>query len=34
LDGEGQNSAYALALVENMPAPNVDIRVMFGPIEP
>jgi tetratricopeptide (TPR) repeat protein len=30
LDGEGQNSPYALALVENMPAPNVDIRIMFG----
>ena len=29
-DGEGDNSPYALALVQNMPAPNVDIRVMFG----
>ena len=30
LDGDGDNSPYALALVENMPTPNVDIRVMFG----
>jgi tetratricopeptide (TPR) repeat protein len=30
LDGEGANSPYAKALVEHIPAPNVDIRVMFG----
>jgi hypothetical protein len=30
LDGDGENSPYALALAENMPVPNVDIRVMFG----
>ena len=30
LDGDGENSPYAQALVEHMPAPNVDIRVLFG----
>jgi tetratricopeptide (TPR) repeat protein len=30
LDGDGENSPYANALVEHIPAPNVDIRVMFG----
>ena len=30
LDGEGDNSPYAVALTRNIPAPNVDIRVMFG----
>ena len=30
LDGDGENSPYALALAENMPVPAVDIRVMFG----
>jgi len=30
LDGEGDNSPYALALLQHMPMPNVDVRVMFG----
>jgi uncharacterized caspase-like protein len=30
LDGEGDNSPFALALAENIPVPNVDVRVMFG----
>jgi tetratricopeptide (TPR) repeat protein len=30
LDGDGANSPYAKALVEHIPAPNVDIRVLFG----
>ena len=30
LDGDGENSPYAKALVEHIPAPNVDIRVLFG----
>jgi tetratricopeptide (TPR) repeat protein len=30
MDGEGDNSPYALALAENIPAPNIDVRVMFG----
>ena len=30
LDGDGDNSPYALALARNIPSPNVDIRVMFG----
>jgi tetratricopeptide (TPR) repeat protein len=30
LDGEGDNSPYALALLQHLPMPNIDIRVMFG----
>jgi hypothetical protein len=30
LDGEGDNSPYAVALAKNISEPNVDIRVMFG----
>src|SRR5262249_54419856 len=30
VDGEGDNSPFALALAENIPVPNVDVRVMFG----
>jgi tetratricopeptide (TPR) repeat protein len=30
LDGDGDNSPYAVALVQQIPVPNVDIRVMFG----
>jgi tetratricopeptide (TPR) repeat protein len=30
LDGEGNNSPYALALAQHVPVPEVDIRVMFG----
>ena len=30
LDGDGDNSPYALALAENIRAANVDVRVMFG----
>ncbi|HWB46841.1 MAG TPA: caspase family protein [Hyphomicrobiaceae bacterium] len=30
LDGDGENSPYATALVQQIPVPNVDIRVMFG----
>ncbi len=30
LDGDGDNSPYALALAENIRSANVDVRVMFG----
>jgi len=30
MDGEGENSPYALALAQNLPAPDIDVRVMFG----
>ena len=29
-DGEGENGPYALALAEHIPAPALDVRVMFG----
>lgn len=30
LDGDGENSPYAMSLVKRMVEPNVDVRVMFG----
>jgi len=30
LDGDGDNSPYAMALVQHMSAPDVDVRVLFG----
>src|SRR5262245_34770323 len=30
LDGDGNNSPYALALAEHLSVPDLDVRVMFG----